>query len=82
MTKNPPEITLTDRRGWVDIYPSATGFQVYDWTEHHDSGALVGDFATRREALAFAVNWSVTHGRKLQTAEVYHFPVRPKGGAQ
>jgi len=74
----------TARLGWVEIYEGpadkALRFWVYDWTEAKDSGALVGDFATRADAVAFAVNWAVTHGRKLQSAEVSHFPLRLKGG--
>lgn len=79
------------KRGWVEIMEGwgheirprcyEPRFHVYDWTEHKDSGALVGDFATRREALAFAVNWAVLYGRKLQTAEVSHFPIVRKGDA-
>lgn len=80
----------TAKRGWVEIYEGwgreiapfrhEPRFHVHDWSEDKDSGALVGDFATRPEAVAFAVNWAVTHGRKLQSAEVSHFPVRLKGG--
>ena len=34
---------------------------------------MVADFATRQEAVAFAVDWSVTHGRRLESADVFSF---------
>lgn len=78
-------------RGWVEVcqgwgkeiapFQFEERFQVYDWTERKDAGAMVGDFATRSDAVAFAVNWAVTHGRKLQTAELFHLPMTLKSGA-
>jgi hypothetical protein len=77
------------KRGWVEIiegegreiapFRHEVRFQVYDWTESKDAGAMVADFATRQEAVAFAVDWSVTHGRRLQSADV--FPFRHNGKA-
>lgn len=79
-------------RGWVDIGEGygckmmslcpQFRFQVYDWTESKDAGVIVGDFATRGEALAFAVNWAVTHGRRLQTTEISHLPMELKRRAR
>lgn len=75
-------------RGWVDImeFPSEGAsfgkgefFQVYDWSEHHDSGAIVGEFDTRPEAVAFAHDWADRNGRKLSSATVISFPTQ--GGA-
>lgn len=34
---------------------------------------MVADFATRQEAVAFALDWAVTHGRRLQSAGVFPF---------
>lgn len=71
------------KRGWVEIiecegreiapFRHEVRFQVYDWSESMDSGAMVGDFATRQEAVACAVDWAVTHGRRLQSAGIFPF---------
>ena len=77
-------------RGWVEVIEGwgreiaplrhEVRFQVYDWSEDKSSGAMVAEFATRKEAVAFAVNWSATYGRRLQSAEISHFPMKLKGG--
>lgn len=64
----------TNLRGWVEIYTTAAptpGFEVYDWSEHHDSGARIGWFATREEATSFVTDWAAEHGRKVSTADLY-----------
>lgn len=66
--------TATNLHGWVEVYPAAepdTGFVIYDWDEHHDSGYLVGTFATRRCAVIAALYWAKEHGRKTPTAELH-----------
>lgn len=77
-----------EKRGWVEVvegwgretvpFQYEPRFQVYDWTEDKGAGTMVADFAARSEAIAFAVNWAVTHGRKLQAAEVSNFPMELK----
>lgn len=38
-------------------------FHVYDWSEHFDSGAIVGEFDTRDEALTFpSFRWTFWRG--------------------
>ena len=68
--KSTPETKL---RGWVDIYPAAEpniGFDVYDWDEYHDSGYLIGTFATRHDAVIAALEWAKEHNRKIETADL------------
>ena len=72
----------TKLRGWVDIYPTAApapGFEVYDWSEHHDSGAIVGRFATRKEATAFMHKWAADHSRKMTSADLHSLSDYRKG---
>ena len=54
-------------RGWVEIIPGdvAGTFWVHDWSEHHDSGALIAICASREEALPIALAWAGEHGCKL-----------------
>lgn len=70
----------TEPRGWVDVYQAETDpltgeteFQVYNWTEHHDSGAIVHTCNTRREAVLFAVAFATANNRKIASAEIIHF---------
>ena len=55
--------------GHVDIYET-TVLQVYDWSAHRDTGALVGTFVNRNDANTFAHQWAEKHGRNLAEADV------------
>lgn len=55
------------RRGWVEVHEGSTGWDVYDWSEHHDSGYQVGNFADRTDAILKAADWAREHGRKIGT---------------
>ena len=57
----------------IALFRHEVRFQVYQQTESKDAGAMVADFATRQEAVAFALDWAVTHGRRLQSAGVFPF---------
>jgi hypothetical protein len=57
----------------IALFRHEVRFQVYYQTESKDAGAMVADFATRQEAVAFALDWAVTHGRRLQSAGVFPF---------
>jgi len=41
-------------RGYIEVHPNGAGFAVYDWSEHYDSGALIGVFDTVSQAVAAA----------------------------
>lgn len=58
------------RRGWVEVMPNETAGQwdVYDWSEHHDSGACIGSFDSEMEAARFAVTRAAASGRKCLVA--------------
>ena len=60
-------------RGWVEIYPCDGGFDVYDWSEFHDSGHRVGSCRTRGEALSVARRWARENNRKLPQARIIPF---------
>ncbi|MEO0426180.1 MAG: hypothetical protein AAF160_01940 [Pseudomonadota bacterium] len=68
-------------RGWAEVFEHLDGeFSVYDWSEHYDSGYLIGVFQTRPEAVRAAKRWAREHGRKMETAEI--IPLPTKGGGQ
>lgn len=58
------------RRGWVEVLPNEeTGqWDVYDWSEHHDSGSCIGSFDDEMEAARCAVTWAAVSGRKCFVA--------------
>lgn len=78
-------------KGLVDIqegWGEETGFMcyravfhVYDWSEHGDAGAIVGEFETRKEAITFAHQWAEEHGRNLAEADVLPLPSPTEGPA-
>lgn len=41
-------------RGWIEVMQNGDGFTVYDWSEHYDSGACLGDADTVEDAFAIA----------------------------
>lgn len=54
------------RRGWVEIYGSdAGGYDVYEMSEHHDSG----------HCLAFNVPWA--EAERIAWWVVHHYPRKP-----
>lgn len=57
----------TQRRGWVEIYPSEIEghWEVYDWSEHGDSGQLVGTYDSRAAAVIAGQAVSAKSNRKL-----------------
>lgn len=61
-------------RGWVsvnaNVHDGQTVYEVYEWSEHYDSGALVKTFAQREDAERYATAFAATHGKRLETAEV------------
>lgn len=68
-------------RGWVEVGRLPDGsFDVYDWSEHGDSGYRIGVFQTRHEAVRAAKRWAREHGRKMETAEIIPLPAR--GGCE
>lgn len=73
----------TEPRGWVEIYEQektaqagATAFDVYDWSEHHDSAAVVHTCNCHREAVSFAKAYASANNRRMPTAELVDFPGR------
>jgi hypothetical protein len=54
------------RRGWVEVTRNeeAACWDVYDWSEHHDSGLWVGSFSEERDAKDAALNWAADNNRK------------------
>lgn len=55
------------RRGWTEIYPSAEPgkWELYDWSEHHDSGCLIGVYDSRDEAIRRGQILAAENGRKM-----------------
>ena len=72
-------------RGWVEVCENSLGSQatydVYEWSEHYDSGSVLDSFAHRADAENFAVNWALAHGRKMVTGEVEDFCAHKKAVA-
>jgi hypothetical protein len=53
------------RRGWVEVSRDLAGFwDVFDWSEHHDSGQLIGSYFTEAEARDAATKWAADNNRK------------------
>jgi hypothetical protein len=54
------------RRGWAEVIQNelAGTWDVYDWSEHHDSGACVSSHETEKEAALAAIAWAAANGRK------------------
>ena len=65
--------------GHVDIYET-TVLQVYDWSAHRDTGALVGTFVNRDDAITFARKWAEDHGRAITEAQLLPLPKAVDGG--
>lgn len=63
-------------RGWVEVRAvmarTGPGFAVYDLSEARDRARLVYRSASRSDALAWALRWSVLTGRRLDCPEVFH----------
>ena len=57
----------TQRRGWTEIYPSAEPgkWELYDWSEHGDSGYLVGLYDSREDAIRQGQITAAENGRKM-----------------
>ena len=51
-------------------------FAVYTWSPSGDSGALLASFATRRQAVRYAVRFARKHGMEMQSAEILPFKRR------
>lgn len=64
-SSNPMEGKMK-RRGWVEVNHNepAECWDVFDWSEHHDSGARIGTVADKREATVAAFAWAAQAGRK------------------
>lgn len=58
---------MSARRGWVDVMwnEPAQAWNVYDWSEHHDSGACLGSFDDKQEAILFAQQQAEERNRKM-----------------
>ncbi len=56
---------MTARKGWIDVTQNGDVWDVYDWSEHHDSGALLGTFDDKQEAIAFAQAEAIKRNRKM-----------------
>lgn len=54
------------RRGWIEVHHNepADQWDVYDWSEHYDSGSCLGSFDDKREATFAAINWAAASSRK------------------
>jgi len=60
------------RRGWAQVhYVEGTGqWDVYDWSEHHDSGSCISSHDEKADAEAAARKWAVENNRKYFGAVV------------
>ena len=56
---------MSARRGWIDVTQNGDAWDVYDWSEHHDSGALLGTFDDKQEAIVFAQAEAIKRNRKM-----------------
>ncbi len=54
------------RRGWAQVhYNEMSGqWDVYDWSEHHDSGSLISSHDEKPKAESAARAWAVLNNRK------------------
>lgn len=55
------------RKGWVEVIwnGEAKTWDVYDWSEHHDSGACLGAFEDKQEAVTYAQAQAEASNRKM-----------------
>lgn len=76
LPRRPNPITTSEktmnaqRRGWTEIYPSAEPgkWELYDWSEHGDSGYLVGVYDSREDAIRQGQITAAQNGRKMMQA--------------
>ena len=68
-----------ETNGHVDIY-EATVFQVYDWSAYRDTGAHIGTFMNREDAITFAQKWAEEHRRAITETQVVSFLEVVDGG--
>lgn len=57
-------------RGWVEVVRSATGWDVYDWSEHLDSGSCLSSHDDFESAERAALRHASRHRRKYEGATV------------
>lgn len=58
---------MMSRRGWIETIwnDHDQAWEVYDWSEHYDSGARLDTFDDKQEAVAFAQAQAIKLNRKF-----------------